>query len=111
MASSGLIPPQIKTGTPEEFAALTRFLSDVANTLNGGIRVGENTAQKSVAVVFQGAGDELPIEHNLGRVPEGFTVSKNPDGAVISNTVRRASETRIYLKSSVANAKVTLLFF
>lgn len=111
---SNLIPPKMTSGTPEEYQALNTFLADVARTLNGGMRLAGqgNVSQRTIVANFpSGAGAVLPIEHKLGRIPEGFTVIKNPDSAIIGNADTAPSKDRIYLKSDVPGARVTLLFF
>ena len=105
-------PPKIEKGTPEEFAALSRWMDQMHQRIQGGLSLTEDVNQRRVQVVFRGAGVETPVEHGLNRVPKGFMVAENKTaGAVISETARERTSNRIYLQSSVGGAKVTLLFY
>lgn len=96
---------------PDEFKALNQFLDDVARALQGELSLGENLALTPVPATFQNAGDVLAVEHGLGRAPVGFFVVRNDIGAVVYDADQPPTATRIYLKATISNAKVQLVFF
>lgn len=111
MASKLVVPP-VGTGTPEELAKLHQFLQDLVKLLDGGLAISGNCSVQVKDVVFRGAGVETPIDHGLGRVPVGWLIAGTVVTAVsLHETARERTDTRIFLQSSVAGAKVKLLFF
>lgn len=104
-------PPKIVDGTKEEFGRLNTFLSDIYNHLNGQQSLTGSLSTKKVVVTFRNAGQEQPVEHALGRIPEGFTVISAVTPAIITKTSREPSPARMYLQSDTADVTVTLLFF
>lgn len=105
-------PPKIDKGTPEEFARLNSWLSELHKFLNGGISITKNASQMTIEVTFRGAGVETPVEHGLNRVPEGFQIVGNKTaGAVITETATERTKNRIYLQSDTSGAKVKVLVF
>ncbi len=52
-----------------------------------------------------------PIRHNLGRVPDGFTVQDKDAAADIYKGVNRWTDKIIFLRSTVGGVKVKLFIF
>ena len=105
-------PPKIERGRPDEFAALNRFLEELVGFLNGGQSITQNMSTRTAEVTFRGAAQEEPVEHGLGRVPEGFVqIGSKTASVVVTETEKARTEQRIYLQSDVPFAKVKLMFF
>lgn len=105
-------PPKLDRGTPDEFAALNSFLASLVNHLNGGVSLTKNAATKVIEVEFRGVAQDQPIDHGLGRIPEGFmVVGSTTPGAVITESTKEKTASRMYLQSDTAFAKVKLMFF
>lgn len=111
--SLSLRPPKLSTDRvrPDEFKAVNGFFADLAVLLQGNLLLGNHVKLVSQQVNFGSADTELAVEHVLGRTPTGYIVAKNSNGTTIYDSDKAPTETRIYLKSTVANARVLLLFF
>jgi hypothetical protein len=67
---------------------------------------------EEVTVADSGTADvEFSGTHHLGRVPEGFLVTKINKAGVVYQGTTAWTTTAVYLKCSVANAAVTLRVF
>lgn len=108
-----LRPPKLSTDKLrlDDFGKLNTFMDELASLLQGNLLMAQHLAMPTVQVAFTTAGAEVAVEHGLGRVPAGYIKVKDNVGTVVYDSDRAASGTRIYLKSTVANAKVSLVFF
>ncbi len=104
-------PPKILSGTEAELAELTRYLSDLHAHLNGGQSLTGSLSTKKVSVTFRLAAQEQPVEHGLGRIPDGFTVVDAKTAAIITRTTREPSTSRYFLQSDTPGVTVSVLFF
>jgi len=67
---------------------------------------------EAVAVSDTGTADtEFSVSHHLGRVPNGFLVTKIDKAATVYDSGTSWTTTTVYLKCSAANVSVTLRIF
>jgi len=56
------------------------------------------------------AGTEFELEHNLGRVPEGFIVIRKDKAGSIFDSGTAWTKNKVFLKSDAVSMNVTLIF-
>jgi len=73
---------------------------------------GENLDCQFRLITDSGAANvEFAVTHTLGRIPVGYTVIKNDSNGVIYDGTSTWTTTTIYLRSSAANASMTIMLF
>lgn len=100
-----------KITDPAEFMRFcSQFISELQPTINGKLEFDANLATQTIAdVSFPDADTNVAVKHKLGRTGlRYFVVKKNAPCDIYSGSITDTSD-QIYLKSSVAGAKVTLV--
>jgi hypothetical protein len=103
--------PQIEKWDDDAKNSVNAWLKEVEKLLSGGLLLTSNLDLRIKEVTFGATGVETPIEHGLGRVPQGFLVVDRTADLQIYKTDRQSGADKIYLASSTDNPKVKLLFF
>lgn len=86
------------------------FLQEATAVINGHISFADNMDGNSISVVFPSANSQVAIEHRLGRVPDGYVVTKKSAGVSVYDGSSNNTSSTIFLKSTGA-ATVTLFIF
>ncbi len=99
----------------DNFDDLKRFTDQITSALvsivNGGLNFGDNVAVSFTTFTFIAANTTYQINHTLGVIPTGYIPISKSISTDIYNGTGSSTTTYLYLKSSVANATVTVMVF
>lgn len=94
----------------DKFRYIQLALQDIIQQLNGNIEITTNLKISIVDTNFASANVNTTINHNLGRVPQGYIeVGKSVSLNVYDGTVNSSTQTITLRSSAVGRAK--LLFY
>jgi hypothetical protein len=88
----------------------TQCLTQIVSVLNNNISFSDNFKATIASVTFPTANSEQAVDHGLGKVPTGYILAGASAATSIYNGTTANTDSKIYLKSSVATS-VTLIIF
>lgn len=71
---------------------------------------GKTDVRNAVSYTFVGTGEESFL-HSLTYIPKGATIASQSKGAAISFNMRKWTNRRVYMTSSVAGNAATFIFY
>ena len=100
-----------KQVTDDNFISnLSKFLTDVASALSGGISITDNCDIRILSITFSIANNELAITHSLNRIPAGYILVSTKAPTQIYDGVSANDKQSLYLRSTVATTVNVLVF-
>lgn len=87
-----------------------QILSDIFDTVNGGLEFKSNIWSDIQDVVFVSANAETQVPHSLQKVPTGYVLVGSNVAATLYNGASTWTKTHIYLKSSAVVSARVLIF-
>ena len=98
--------------TRELLETLLKYSVNLADVINGGIKLDENLNVKILTIADSGNADsENTVAHTLKRVPSYFIVVNIDKGGVVYDGGTAWTNTNVYLKCTVANCAIKVLIF
>lgn len=113
----GKIRPVPNIANLKELSEVTRFLqpflNDVGDQINGELAINENLRVSFVDHTFAGAFVTEDVAHGLGRVPNGYIITKTvgPGIEIISTGTGAVNDKTISLYANSGSLLVTIMFF
>ena len=89
----------------------SQAIRDLQGIINGKIDFSTNILCQLVEVTFPSANTDLMVNHNLNKTGVNFVIVNKAVACDVYHGVGTDTATSLYLRSTVANNKVTLLLF
>ncbi len=97
--------------TVEELGRFSSIIfADIIRAVNGNLSFEDNINTKRIDVSFTAANTDTLVNHNLGRIPQGYILIKSNAATSIYDGSLESTEQLIYLKASAISEATILIF-